>query len=54
VPIVGNEKAVEIKIKAVPHRRTVDLGDEPACLGQGATVKSDAIPDGDELVRRLS
>ena len=52
--VIGEDEAVEIEVEAVLHRGAVDLGDEPARLGQGGAVDADAIADGDELLGRLA
>jgi hypothetical protein len=52
MPVIAKDEAVEIEVEAVLHRGAVDLGDEPARLGQGSPVDADAIADGDELLGR--
>ncbi len=49
--VVGDDEAVQIEIEAVLHRRTVDLGDEPARPDQPVAVEADALPEARELVR---
>ena len=43
--VVGHDEAVQIKIEAVLHGGTVDLGDETARGRKRAAVKADAIAD---------
>ena len=52
--VVGDDEAVQIEVEAVLHRRAVDLGDQPARLGQRRAVEAGAIADRDQLVRRLA
>ena len=54
VPVVGDDEAVQIEIEAVLHRGAVDLGDQPARLGERRAVEPDAFADRDEFVRRLA
>ena len=51
--VVGDNKAVQVKIEAVLHRRAVDLGDQAARLRKSRSVDTDTIADGDEFLRRL-
>ena len=51
--VVGDDEAVQIEVEPILHRRAVDLGDEPACLGQRRAVEADLLTDGDEFLRRL-
>ena len=50
--VVGDDEAVQIEIEAVLHRGAVDLGDEPARLGERRAVEPDPVADRDKLVRR--
>ena len=52
--VVGDDEAVQVEVEAVLHRGAVDLGDEPARLGERRAVEADALADRDELVRRLA
>ena len=52
--VISHDEAVQIKIEAVLHRGAVDLGYQPARLGQRAAIKPDPISDRDQLVRGLT
>ena len=52
-PLVGDDEAVEVEIEAVLHRGAVDLGDQPARLGERRPVETDSFADFDEFLRRL-
>ena len=52
--VVGDDEAVQIEVEAVLDGGRVDLGDEPADLGQRVAVEADALADGDKLLRRLA
>ena len=52
VPVVGDDEAVEIEVKAILDRRAVDLGNEPARPGERRAVEANPIADRDKLVRR--
>jgi hypothetical protein len=54
VSVIGDNEAVEIKVKPVLDRRAVDLGDKPARPGKCCAVKTDPVTDRDKLMRRLS
>ena len=51
--LVGDDEAVQIKVKAVLDRSTVDLGYKPARGRKGGAVESNPLADGKEFVRRL-
>ncbi len=44
---------MQIELEPVLHGGAVDLGDQPAGLGQRGAVEADPFADGDQLVRRL-
>ena len=52
--VVGDDEAVQVEVEAVLHRRAVDLGDQPARLGQRRAIEAGALADRDQLVRRLA
>ena len=52
--VVGDDEAVQIELEAVLHGGAVDLGDQPAGLGQRRAVEADPVADRDQLVRRLA
>ena len=52
-PVVGDDEAMQIEIEAVLHRGAIDLGDQPARLGERGAVEADLFADRDEFVRRL-
>ena len=54
VPVIGDDEAVEIEVEPVLDGGTVDLGDEPARLGERRAVDADPIPDDQEFLRRLA
>ena len=54
VPVIGDDEAVQIEIKAVLDGGAVDLRHQTARVGERGTVKSDALADGVKLKRRLS
>ena len=54
VSVIGDDEAMEIEIKPILDRRAVDLGDQPARLGERHAVKTDPVADRDKLMRRLA
>ena len=50
--IVGDNKAVQVKIEAILHCRAVDLRNQPACHGKSCSVDTDLVTDGNEFLRR--
>jgi hypothetical protein len=52
--IVGDDEAVQVKIKSVLHRCAIDLRHQAAHAGQRRPVDSDPLPDRCEFNRRLS
>src|SRR5512144_3356421 len=54
MPVIGDNEAVEIEVEPVLDGGTVDLGDEPARLGERRAVDADPIPDHQEFLRRLA
>ena len=53
VSVVGDDKAMQVELKTVLHRRTVDLGNQTAGLGERRAIEPYPIPDRDELLWRL-
>ena len=51
VPIIGDDKAVQIEVEPVLHRGTVDLRNEPARRGKRTAIKADPRSDVAELMR---
>ena len=51
---IGDDEAVQIKIKAVLHGGAVNLGDEAAHGGEFVAIKADAISDRHKLPRRAA
>ena len=54
VSVIGDDEAMEIKVKPILDRRAVDLGDKPARPGKRRAVETDPITDRDKLMRRLA
>lgn len=52
--IVCHDESVEIKVKSILDRRTVDLGDKAACFRERRAVKADPIPNRDQFDRGLA
>jgi hypothetical protein len=52
--VVGDDEAVQIQIKTVLHRGAVDLGHQATRLSQNRSIETDAVPDRNELLRRLA
>ena len=50
--VIGDEKAVEIKIESVLHGRAIDLGNQSAGARQWSCVESLALAKPGEFVRR--
>ena len=50
--IVGDNKAVQVKIEAILHCRAVDLRNQAACLGKSCSIDTDSVTDGNEFLRR--
>ena len=38
-PVIGDNEAMQVEVEAVLHSRTVDLGDEAACVGKARAVE---------------
>ena len=53
VPVVGDDEAVQIEIETVLHGGAVDLGDQPARLGERRAVEADPVADRHKLMRCL-
>ena len=53
-PVVGDDEAVQVKVKAILDSGAVDLGHQTTRVGERGTVKSDSLADGEKLKRRLS
>src|SRR6516225_11496070 len=51
--IVGDDKAVQVELKPILHRRTVDLGNQTAGPGECWAIEAHPISDRDELLWRL-
>ena len=51
---IGDDEAVQIKIKAVLHGGAINLGDEAAHGGEFVAIKADAISDRHKLSRRAT
>jgi|SRR5271166_1163520 len=47
VPVIGDDEAMEIKVKPVLDGRAVDLGDKPTRPGERCAVETDPITDRD-------
>ena len=45
VSVIGDDEAMEIKVEPILDRRAVDLGDEPARLGERRPVETGPIAD---------
>jgi hypothetical protein len=54
VSVIGDDEAVEIEVEPVLDRRAVDLGDQPARLGERRAVQADPIADRNKLMGRLT
>jgi hypothetical protein len=54
VSVIGDDEAMEIEVEPVLDRRAVDLGDEPALLGERGAIESDPVADCEQLVWRLA
>ena len=54
VSVVGDDEAVEIKLEPVLDRRAVDLGDQPARLGERRAIEAGPVTDRNKLMRRLA
>ena len=52
VAVVGHDKAVQIEVEPILHRRAVDLGDEPARRRQCRAIKADPMSWSSSGVRR--
>src|SRR5258708_5193055 len=52
--IIGDNKAVQVQIKTVLNRSAVHLCNKAACSRERRAVKSDEVPDREELLRRLA
>ena len=51
--VIGDNESVQVKIEAVLHRRAVDLCHQPARLRERRAIKSDAVTDAEQFLRRL-
>ena len=54
LPVVGDDEAVQIEVEAILHGGAVDLGHQPAGVGERRAVEADPLADRGELVRRLA
>jgi hypothetical protein len=54
VSVIGHDETVEIEIKPILDRRTVDLGNQPTRPGECRAIETDPITDRDKLMRRLA
>jgi hypothetical protein len=54
VTVISDNEAVQIEVEPILHRRAVDLGDKPACLGERGTIEPDPIADRHQFMRRLA
>src|SRR5262245_57035089 len=52
--VVGDEKAMQVKLKPVLHRSAVDLGNQPAGARERCPVKADALAERRELIGRAT
>src|SRR5580704_11445968 len=52
--VIGNDKAVQVKLETILHGGAVDLGDKPACGREAVTIKADALADGAQFIRRAA
>jgi hypothetical protein len=53
VAVVGDDEPVQIELEPVLHSGTVDLRHQAAGCGERCSIKAYAVPDLDQLVRRL-
>ena len=53
VAVVGDDEAMQIKLKPILHSGTVDLRYQTTGCGERGSIKAYAVPDLDQLVRRL-
>jgi hypothetical protein len=51
--VVGDDEPVQIQLEPVLHSGTVDLGYQPTGRGERSSIKAYAVPDIDQLMRRL-
>src|SRR5260370_17249988 len=51
--IIGDNETVQVQIKTVLNRGAVHLCNKAACSRKRSAVKSHAVPDRDQLLRRL-
>jgi hypothetical protein len=51
VSVIGDDEAMEIKIKPILERRAVDLGDNSARPGERCAVETDPVTDREKLMR---
>jgi hypothetical protein len=54
VTVIGDNEAMEIKVKPIVDRRAVNLGDEPAGPGKRRAVETGPVTDRDQFMRRLA
>src|SRR4051794_25949853 len=54
VAVVGDHEPVQVEVETVLHGGAVNLGHEPAGLGEAGAVETDPVTDGGQLLRRLS
>src|SRR4051794_15481839 len=52
--VIRDDEPVEIEIEPILHGGAVDLGDQPARLGERPAIQPDALANARELVRRLA
>jgi hypothetical protein len=51
VAVVRHDKAVQVELEPVLHRRAIDLCNEPARRGEGGAIEADPGADVPELMR---
>jgi hypothetical protein len=49
--VVGHDKAVQVELEPVLHRRAIDLCNEPARRGEGGAIEADPGADVAEFMR---
>ena len=54
MPIIGDDEAVQVKVKSVLDGGAVDLRHQPTGVSERGAVKSDPLTDRGEFKRRLS
>jgi hypothetical protein len=52
--VIGDDKSMQVEIKAVLHSGTVERGHQAACLRQCLPVKSDAFAERSQFLRRAA